>query len=601
MRLLKIQDDGQFSLVEFSGDDIPPYAILSHTWGADSEEVTFKDIVKGKGKSKTGYEKIQFCGKQAAKDGLQYFWVDTCCIDKTSSSELSEAINSMFNWYARSECCYAYLVDVHTVSDIERSRWFTRGWTLQELIAPTDVQFYSTRWTLLGRKSSILLENVLLEVLGIPKQRGHALIHYRAQDWTIAERMSWASKRVTKRVEDMAYCLLGIFEVNMPLLYGEGERAFIRLQEEIMKKSEDHSLFAWRDDGLMRGSFCGLLARSPTSFADSNLLPSRIWSPNSDLFHESTSQTPYSMTNQGIYIQLRLLPMASGDPSLYFAILGYSMFSKTAVAVILKRFGQHQFARTRPDLILTRNALSQGNYSLMDRILDGFGVAKTETISVMQPAPVIKLQNHSKDPMFWVEFSQILNAGFDLSLYPPGDRGATNPSLPREIDLIHHSSKSIILIPNQAKTRTLYFPHVFGNEFKLIIDRTGSCELKALHAELPFFLLNSTSMHPKSAKLIMVIDEIYEKFLVVSAHSTVESVENVHSIVLDARILNTFTSMSDQVVIKVLVWCSVAGCLSLVVQLLWRYMSRRNRVKTSFSSISTLFTILSRYLRTGSR
>lgn len=307
------------------------------------------------------------------------------------------------------------------------------------------------------------------------------------------------------------------------------------------------------------------------------------------------------MTNQGIYIQLRLLPMASGDPSLYFAILCYSMFSKTAVAVILKRFGQHQSARARPDLILTQNLLSQRNYSLIDRLLNGFRGAKTETISVMQPAPVIKLENHSKDPMFWVELSQILNAGFYLSLYPTGDRGATNSSLLSEIDLTHQSSKSIILDPNQAKTRTLYFPHVFGNEFKLIIDRTGSCELKALHAELPYFLLKSTNMHPKSVELIMVIDEIYEKFLVVSAQSTVESVENVHSIVLDARILNAFTSMSDQVVIKIVVWCSIAGCLSLAVQLLWKYMSRRNRVKTSFISISTLFTILSRYWRAGSR
>ena len=131
MYLLRIQDDGEFSLVGFFGDNIPPYAILSHTWGADSEEVTFQDIVKGGGKSKLGYEKIQFCGEQAAKDNLAYFWVDTCCIDKTSSAELSEAINSMFNWYARSECCYAYLVDVHTVSGIGRSRWSTRGWTFQ--------------------------------------------------------------------------------------------------------------------------------------------------------------------------------------------------------------------------------------------------------------------------------------------------------------------------------------------------------------------------------------------------------------------------------------------------------------------------------------
>src|ERR1700729_3419722 len=109
MHLLKLQDDGELSLAEFVGNDIPPYAILSHTWGEDHEEVTFKNIVEGTGKSKAGYAKIRFCGKQATKDGLQYFWVDTCCINKSSSAELSEAINSMFHWYQDAARCYVYL------------------------------------------------------------------------------------------------------------------------------------------------------------------------------------------------------------------------------------------------------------------------------------------------------------------------------------------------------------------------------------------------------------------------------------------------------------------------------------------------------------
>lgn len=170
MRLLRLEDDGGFSLVEFFGSDIPRYAILSHTWGADHEEVTFKDLTEGKGESKPGYRKLTFCRNQAAIDNLQYFWVDTCCIDKSSSSELSEAINSMFSWYHESTICYAYLSDVvdevsHDAENVDKnsgedtnsilpesakkarervygrgdwthSRWFTRGWTLQELIAP---------------------------------------------------------------------------------------------------------------------------------------------------------------------------------------------------------------------------------------------------------------------------------------------------------------------------------------------------------------------------------------------------------------------------------------------------------------------------------
>ena len=155
MRLLQLGDSGEFSLVEFFGNNIPPYAILSHTWGEDDEEVTFKDIVKGKGKSKAGNRKIRFCGKQAANDGLQFFWVDTCCIDKSSSEELSEAINSMFCWYQDAARCYVYLSDVSvSTSDrddefprkwkpaFKKSRWFTRGWTLQELIAPASVEFF---------------------------------------------------------------------------------------------------------------------------------------------------------------------------------------------------------------------------------------------------------------------------------------------------------------------------------------------------------------------------------------------------------------------------------------------------------------------------
>jgi hypothetical protein len=155
MRLLKFQD-GKPSMVEFFGDEIPSYAILSHTWGSNEEEVTFKDIVKDTGKLKAGYAKIQFCMKQAATNGLQFSWVDTCCIDKSSSAELQEAINSMFLWYRNAAKCYVYLSDVLLEKSIESlpspqtwklafqcSMWFTRGWTLQELIAPTSVEFFS--------------------------------------------------------------------------------------------------------------------------------------------------------------------------------------------------------------------------------------------------------------------------------------------------------------------------------------------------------------------------------------------------------------------------------------------------------------------------
>lgn len=249
MRLLRIDDDGEFSLVEHVGRYIPPYAILSHTWGEDHEEVSFRDVRKGLGKSKAGYKKLTFCGKQAASDGLQYFWVDTCCIDKSSSAELQEAINSMFQWYQKATKCYAYLIDV-SISSPERhdrlsqqadkrtfqeSKWFTRGWTLQELLAPTSVEFFSAEGERLGDTAAMLQE--ICNATGISPQ---ALKGTPLSKFSVETRLSWVENRVTKREEDKAYSLLGLFQVHMPLIYGEGEQnAFKRLREEIDKSSKD--------------------------------------------------------------------------------------------------------------------------------------------------------------------------------------------------------------------------------------------------------------------------------------------------------------------------------------------------------------------------
>ena len=248
MRLLGFKTDGEFSLTEFVSDDIPPYAILSHTWEADDEEVTFTDLAEGAGKNKTGYGKIQFCGEQAASDDICYFWVDTCCIDKSNNTELSEAITSMFRWYRDAAKCYVYLSDVSIGSSSENnqfsqstwelafreSRWFTRGWTLQELIAPASVEFFSREGERLGDKKS--LEKQIHEITEIPVQvlRGSSL-----SDFSVKERMTWAEKRKTKRKEDKAYSLLGIFSIYMPLIYGEGENAIIRLRRKISKSLKD--------------------------------------------------------------------------------------------------------------------------------------------------------------------------------------------------------------------------------------------------------------------------------------------------------------------------------------------------------------------------
>jgi hypothetical protein len=249
MRLLERNNAGEFSLTkDLVGDDeIPRYAILSHTW-REGEEVTLKDLMDGTGKSKPGYTKIRFCGEQARRDGLQYFWVDTCCIDKSNNTELSEAINSMFRWYRSAAKCYVYLSDVSSPafgtndkfsqlpceSAFRNSRWFVRGWTLQELLAPGSVEFFSREGKRLGDKRS--LERQIHEITGItiPALQGTPLPQFGVE-----ERLSWAENRQTTRQEDKAYSLLGIFDVYMPLIYGEGRRnAFKRLREEIDKASK---------------------------------------------------------------------------------------------------------------------------------------------------------------------------------------------------------------------------------------------------------------------------------------------------------------------------------------------------------------------------
>jgi hypothetical protein len=248
MRLLKRLSKGNYNLISFDDDnDVPPYAILSHTWVED-EEATYDELVAGTGKDKPGYAKIRFCGERAAEDKLQYFWVDTCCINKSSLQELQTAINSMFRYYQRASKCYVYLLDVGIPGEVvtiqayratwedafRRSRWFTRGWTLQELLAPPTVEFFSKEGKRLGDRTS--LEQEIYEITKIPIE---ALRRQGLSDFSVEERMSWAAKRTTTFKEDKVYCLLGIFGVFLPLIYGEGEGyATLRLREEIQKRQE---------------------------------------------------------------------------------------------------------------------------------------------------------------------------------------------------------------------------------------------------------------------------------------------------------------------------------------------------------------------------
>ena len=280
--------------------DLPeePYAILSHRWGA--EEVSYKEYRKTRAlvKGRSGYKKIvKFC-EIAQQRGYRLAWVDTCCIDKRSSAELSEAINSMYRWYGESAECFVWLED-YEVSGLDKTalaqcKWFTRGWTLQELLAPSCCTFFSASWDVVGHKHGSKNHN---DTCVCQQGRGNRecgtditpdlaritsinLLCLTSRDFipyvSAAERMSWASNRVTTRLEDRAYSLLGLFQINMPLLYGEGTKAFRRLQEEIIKDHEDLSILCFNDPLLFNPKAEILwdtraepiLAKSPDAFRE---------------------------------------------------------------------------------------------------------------------------------------------------------------------------------------------------------------------------------------------------------------------------------------------------------------------------------------------
>jgi Heterokaryon incompatibility protein (HET) len=336
MRLLNASS---IELENFSADKhIPDYAILSHVW--ETEEVLFADMGKSTAVDMAGYKKLRFSCKQALTDSLKYVWIDTCCIDKSSSAELSEAINSMYSWYKGAKKCYAYMADFPAkVPVLTDSRWFTRGWTLQELIAPLDVIFYSGNWIESGTKltrKDILAKRTGIDVDILTREKG-------LESASVARRMSWAWNRETTRTEDEAYCLMGLFNVNMSMLYGEGSNAFIRLQQKIMKHSDDQSLFAWIDSSADPASsanpdsYHGLLAKSPKNFETTgNIVPYRDWELSA----------PFSISNKGLRIDLCL---SRYKEDLYVAALDcpappdYEGF----VGIFLKRIttGDRQYAR----------------------------------------------------------------------------------------------------------------------------------------------------------------------------------------------------------------------------------------------------------------
>lgn len=369
----------------FHDDKLPPYAILSHTWeeeeigyqemrflqklralpdnlknntafiatmeaafGLDSFIVDQKPVIE-----RRGYRKILKTAEIAREKKLNYIWVDTCCIDKSSSAELQEAINSMYEWYRKSTYCAVYLEDVapdcnrvapsaqdsHIYFDsfesmLRKSRWITRGWTLQELIAPAEVVFYDQKWRYITQKSHAI--HCIHRVTGI---QDYVLITGDLSKSSVAQKMSWAAKRSTTRKEDRAYSLMGIFEVHIPMLYGEGDRAFRRLQEEIIRTTPDDSIFAWRTSGGSLSAYVGLLAHSPQDFEHSQNI--------------TQGKGSFSISNLGLRIETNLKPVrrmdiqGGWDDSLYMCTLDAENREGEKVALILRKLEPLKYARVQ--------------------------------------------------------------------------------------------------------------------------------------------------------------------------------------------------------------------------------------------------------------
>ncbi|XEV07307.1 hypothetical protein FSHL1_012594 [Fusarium sambucinum] len=318
MRLINVET---LKMKNFFGTRIPPYAILSHRWGDDKEEVSFSDMIKGSSK-KVGMAKVLGCCKQAKKDRIKYIWIDTCCINKDSSKELDEAINSMFQWYRKAEVCYTYMNDIPKGDKVREpgskfysSTWFQRGWTLQELLAPVESRFYDEDWNLIGTRAELSSE--IEKITDIPLKFLLGWVDFRQA--SVAQRMSWAAKRETKREEDMAYCLLGIFNISMPMIYGEGEKAFERLQLKILEQTTDDSILAWgipetdlngQSTKVSKAISAGVFASSPRDFSGCGRIvpytqdskPSSIITVSGGYVH--TSLTLYYNENKMLYAAL---------------------------------------------------------------------------------------------------------------------------------------------------------------------------------------------------------------------------------------------------------------------------------------------------------
>lgn len=303
-------DDDELNKIRSSKDAIRElvkpalkYAIFSHRWLREGEP-TFQDIRHGRECGKDGFQKLsKFCEK-ARELEYRLAWSDTCCIDKTNNTELDEAIRSMFNWYRNADICIVHLADSSDSQQMKNDVWFMRGWTLQELLAAVSIKFFGKDWEpytgLPNDKHDLQLMKDISTITSISVED---LQHFSPGPTQIRKKMKWASKRTTTRVEDAAYSLIGIFDVSMPIAYGEGEWAFHRLMEVIIQKCDEWDMFAWAGPS---SSHSAAIPRSPRCYCpfDGSKFPEERKDEQNREVH---GDNEFTLTRQGLQIKLAVV------------------------------------------------------------------------------------------------------------------------------------------------------------------------------------------------------------------------------------------------------------------------------------------------------
>jgi hypothetical protein len=283
------------------------YAILSHRWG--ESELTFQDAKSGICEG-AGYKKLHgFCEK-AEEHGCLLAWSDTCCINKESSSELDEAIRSMYRWYRNAYICIVHLAQSQSLETLGSDEWILRGWTLQELLAPLRMKFYGPRWTPLTKNENDKDDAaVVLTLSRVTKIPPNDLCDFRPGPHRAWEKMTWAARRKTTRIEDIAYSLTGIFDISMPIAYGEGDRAFKRFMAELIQNCKEWQILVWA--GGLPGHPTGPACYYTTDEAVLGILNNRQIS----WWGEGRGDSEFSITKRGVQVRLLVVP-TSVDQSL---------------------------------------------------------------------------------------------------------------------------------------------------------------------------------------------------------------------------------------------------------------------------------------------